>query len=372
MAIQYPVFSGSDYEAGSPDLAKSIQSGLQNFISLNEGRIKANEAKYAPKMSEADLKAKALSNAINEVKAKYAPQMGALDLQLKQGDVGNIPLQRQLLQAQIQKALRGPQPQLSNYEKALEGYYRIAQKYGENSREAKEARDNATRISQGSSGLQFSYDPNTHVVNFSQGGRNQPTSQIVTDEQGNSYLVNKPTTPTTTATQKGSLANFVRQNLAKNFKNPYVGTGSNYQLTKDRYDYAHTSDPIKKKEIGERLINAALSLKLVPEYASLQLLAQGTTPSVESLREQKAALTQGYAEGLPIVVNNLPKELQEEVSKRHDKAIKELSQKREQYISQGMPIPLNKKNNEQNNKKNEQVIDYVRDASGRLVPANRG
>lgn len=103
-AIPYEMISQS---TGVPDYAKAVRSGLENFI-------KANEARYAPQMSQADLQRKLYENVTKGAEAKYAEpnqQMGlkqkeaainhmAAQTALSQGNLSLIPYYKKLYEAQ--------------------------------------------------------------------------------------------------------------------------------------------------------------------------------------------------------------------------------------------------------------------------------
>src|SRR5690606_16150289 len=289
------------------------------YGNLIEDIFKGYQIGRAPEqMNEEQLK-RQLANKLSQMEVEHKPTEYSLSDALKQ--------------AQIQKALRPP---LSTIEKALAGAQRIKGIFGENSPEYKAATDYVNKIAQGS-GTQFSVDPSTGVVTFSQGtgSRGGVSMQIVDGK-----LVQRPTQPTATAMQKGSVANVLRETTAKHIDQPYKGSGANAALFSDRLAYNLAKDPKKKKAIGEKLIKAAVADKLKPEYALQQLLAQNTPATIPAIHEQIKAITQGWAEGLGLVVNNLPPELQEKAKERHDKAIEEINKARNKFIAQGLPIEL--------------------------------
>jgi len=249
-----------------------------------------------------------------------------------------------LKQAQIQKALQPPKPERTNLEKALMGITRVQQQYGADSPQAKMAEQYAKRLAEGT-GTSLTVDPSTGAVSFQQGGRQSGGGAQIVDGK----LVQRPTTGALTDIQKKQVANKTREVMSKHFNQPYVGTGSNIKLAYDRFLYNTTNDPNLKKQIGERLVNAAVAQRLVPEYALMQLNAQGGRATVPAIDHQTEALTQGWAEGLPLIAANLPKELQNEVKKRHDLAIDDLSKAQSLFTAMGLPINLPKK--EDKNKK---------------------
>lgn len=86
---------------------------------------------------------------------------GKLANKQAQETLNNAPLQRSLLEAQIQKALRGPAPQMSNFEKAMQGYKRVVGQYGEGSPEASQFKQYLDKTAQGSNGVSIFNDPET-------------------------------------------------------------------------------------------------------------------------------------------------------------------------------------------------------------------
>lgn len=136
------------------------------------------QAGAMPQRIRDEAQARALANAINQVRARYAEPMaqGALSLQ----------------QAQIQKALRAPNPQLSALEKALEGAARIKERYGADSSEAKLAQAYANRIAQGSNGVSMTIDPQTGQPIVQVGGQSGRGGSGGLQQIGNDIFV-KPT-----------------------------------------------------------------------------------------------------------------------------------------------------------------------------------
>ena len=106
MAINYPQFpklNAADLGGlGGFDLGEAIRSGLGNYNLYQE-------AKFKPRNLENEAHGKELMNKIKEAQAKYAEPMESAGLQLKQGQVGLLPLRQKLLEAQTHR-----QEQLSN------------------------------------------------------------------------------------------------------------------------------------------------------------------------------------------------------------------------------------------------------------------
>ena len=70
----------------------------------------------------------------------------------------------------------------------------------------------------------------------------------------------------------------------------------------------------------ERLIQAAVAERLVPEYAGFQLQSQGQRATVEALKHQSEAIRQGWPSLSQKIVNNLNPELTKEAERRHNEA----------------------------------------------------
>lgn len=184
-------------------------------------------------------------------------------------------------------------------------------------------------------GTQFSVDPTTGAISFSQGGRSGQTQEIV-----NGKLVSKPTTATSSAAQLAGIASEGRDLAAKHIKNPYMGLGSSLQMTGDLVSYVQDPNSNTGKEAGNRLVDAAVSARLVPEVASLQLASQGIKASKYSLQDQRNAIKQGWADRLDYIVKNLPPSLQHRVKEQHDETLKQLTKVRQKYYAMGLPIDL--------------------------------
>lgn len=349
--------------------------------------LKGFQAGMTPKMMFDEVLKNKLANQIQSAKAKYAEQNEAANLEHTlagtgltkaqtghtQAQTGMVPWQIRLLQAQEQKALRGPEPVYNNLEKAMQGYERIKQQYGQDSSEAKTAQEYINRIAQGSGGMQLSIDPETKAVTFSQGGyaRGAPVQQVVEDENGNKTIVNRPSTPTSTGYQKSALANIARDYVANNLEQPYLGTGSNKQLISDRLNYDKIQDPVQKKLIADKLVKAGVAVKMAPEYGALQLTAQGVNPTVHALNKQEEAIKQGWPETINQVINNLPQELQKRVQEEHAAELQNVNKVRSQFFAQGLPIILNNQNNSKINKFKGKNSKEFREYLSKLTPQQR-
>jgi hypothetical protein len=175
MAIQLPNFAPiAPGGMGEFDLGRAIHSGLENYN-------KFLDVKHKPKALAEALLAQQLQNKIQGINAQYAEPMAQSKLALTK--------------ASIQRALRGPQPVLSNLEKAIAGTQRIKQQFGENSPEAKAADAYVQKISQGSGGISVGVDPDTGMplVQIGGGARGQGNngSKLFQTESGE--VLSQPT-----------------------------------------------------------------------------------------------------------------------------------------------------------------------------------
>ncbi len=347
-------------EGGSVDIGKALRSGFDTYS-------KGIEAGYKPKtMQEALLHAQ-LQNAHDRTINQYLPRSEEARIANTEANTGLTGQQTYAEKIRNQFLPESERARIDKLKAPAQLSGETAQLFAlRNSLPEGPDRQRVDQIitmkSQGSAGTNLSYDPNTGAINYSQGGsRSGPANQVVTDAEGNQTVISKPTTPAITAQQKSSIANVARQYVAEHLEQPYIGTGSNIELGMDRYNYPLETNPVTKKAIGDRLVKAAVAAKMAPEYATLQLNAQGVQPTVSSLREQEKAIKQGWAEGIPLAVNNLPNELQQQANDLHAKELQKLKTVRDQYFAKGFPIKVDAK-------KEEKVIHYEKDANGRYVP----
>lgn len=122
-------------------------------------------------------------------------------------------------------------------------------------------------------------------------------------------------------------------------KQPYVGTFSSAQVINDLATYK--SNPQAKR----RLIDYAVATGLVPEHTSGALSSQGLTTTVDALKHQRQATTQGWPTLYEKQVSSLPEEIQIEAKKeiaKHQQYLKNLQQggAQEQSASELDPLGL--------------------------------
>ncbi len=105
------------------------------------------------------------------------------------------------------------------------------------------------------------------------------------------------------------------------------------------------------KDAEERLIQAAVAEKLVPEYSGFQLMSQGQKATVSALKHQQEAIRQGWPTLSKKITNNLPANLQKEAERRHNEIVKNVNKTRESfYTSGGKERPsFSQETNTQNN-----------------------
>jgi len=110
----------------------------------------------------------------------------------------------------------------------------------------------------------------------------------------------------------------------------YLGEFASANMLKDR-----VAAIVGDKAAQERLIQAAVADRLVPEYSGFQLLSQGQRATVPALAHQQAAIRQGWPKALRAINDYLPAELSKEVERRHNKAVRDVNRKREEFLASG-------------------------------------
>lgn len=106
-------------------------------------------------------------------------------------------------------------------------------------------------------------------------------------------------------------------------KQPYVGTFSSAQVANDLSNYK------KNPEAKQRLVDYAVAAGLVPEHTSGALSSQGLQTTVDALKHQRQATTQGWPTLYEKQVSSLPKEIQIEAKReiaKHQRYLKDLQQ----------------------------------------------
>jgi len=195
-----------------------------------------------------------------------------------------------------------------------------------------------SRLAEGAPGMSLSVDPQTGAVQFASGGRG---SQGIQQQLIDGQVISRPTAAMMTQQQKQLLTNVAREQALKHIEQPYLGFGASFNMANDLQTYLTSPPGSKKDEAADRLVKAAVSEKMVPEIAALQLSSQGIVPTVDALKHQREAIRQGWPQYGLKMAEQLPKDLQEKVVKEHNKRLKELADVRSKYFAKGMPIQLN-------------------------------
>jgi len=326
-------------DMGAPDYADALRKGFQTSADV-----------YKPSTAAAGLLDAMLKNKQQQILNQYLPRIAEARAGSMEANQALIPYRQKLLEAQTQRALQVPKSTYSNLEKAMQGYERVKQQYGESSPEASQFKNYIERLSQGNAGLQLTTDPNTGALtslSFGGGGRNSPQSILTTDENGNQVVVSKPTTAQSTTQQKSSLSEIGRQTIANEAEMPYVGSGSNAKLLEDRINYDKGN-----KEAGERLVKAAVAKMIAPEYAGFQLASQGIPATIPALKHQYETIQQGWPISTNLVLDNLPPELQKEAKKQHAKLLAKIKGAKELHAAKGYPVKVGENTNKKRLKYN--------------------
>jgi hypothetical protein len=108
----------------------------------------------------------------------------------------------------------------------------------------------------------------------------------------------------------------------------YLGVTGSLTMAKDI-----ASAKLGDEAAKERLIQAGVAEKLVPEYSGFQLMSQGQKATVTALKHQQDAIRQGWPLASKKITNNLPAAIQKEVERRHNKIVKGVNKTRESFLS---------------------------------------
>ncbi len=226
----------------------------------------------------------------------------------------------------------------------------------------------AQRLAEGNPGVNLSVDPTTGAINFTSGGRGSQANQ---QQVINGQVISKPTTAVSTDQQKLQLAAIAREQALKHVEQPYLGAGASFQMASDLTTYATSKDPKAKKEAGDRLVKAAVSEKIVPEIANLQITSQGGKATVHALEKQEEAIRQGWPNFGKKLAGNLPKDLQDRVVEEHNQRLKDISDIRKKYFVKGLPVDLNEDKAESKQEKSipisQEDKNYANIVSGQLI-----
>lgn len=244
------------------------------------------QMQYAPKQMAQDFLAKQLANKMSAIQAQYAEPMAQASLQQKMMEKQFYPQLQQarlgLLEAQKQAALKpSVSEQLLPYQAEL-----------------LKAKTEMTRIPK--------------------------APKLTTYEQKRA--------------SGSSVFDYLTPVLQKQ---PYVGTFASGQVASDIASYKKSNDP----QARQRLIDYAVAAGLVPEHTSGALSSQGLQTTVDALKHQRQATTQGWPTLYEKQVSSLPKDIQIEAKKeiaKHQKYLKDIQQggARQQVASESDPLGL--------------------------------
>jgi hypothetical protein len=207
-------------------------------------------------------------------------------------------------------------------------------KSGAPDNQIKQMEDYVQRLAEGTPGMQLSVDPATGAVSFSTGRGQRSLQQQVIDGK----VVTQPTTATMTAYQKQQLASKAREEALEHIEQPYLGFGGTFAMINDLNTYKTSPDPKLREAAADRLVKAAVSEKIVPEVAALQLNSQGVQATVHALEKQEGSIRLGWPQFGKKITDNLPPELQKKANDEHNNRLKELTGIREKYFIEGMPV----------------------------------
>ena len=125
-------------DMGVPDYANALRKGFQIAADV-----------YKPSTAAAGLLDAMLRNKHNQIINEYLPRSEEARIGSTEANMGLVPYRQKLLEAQINKANRPPEPIYNNLEKAIQGYQRIQQQYGSDSPEAAQAQNYIQKLSGG-------------------------------------------------------------------------------------------------------------------------------------------------------------------------------------------------------------------------------
>ncbi len=125
-------------DVGVPDYAQALQKGFQTSADV-----------YKPSTAAAGLLDAMLKNKHSQIINQYLPRSEEARIGGQEANTGLIPYRQKLIEAQIMNANKPSEPVYNNLEKAMQGYQRIQQQYGENSPEAAQAQNYIQKLSGG-------------------------------------------------------------------------------------------------------------------------------------------------------------------------------------------------------------------------------
>lgn len=364
---------------GAPNVGAALQNGLMTYL-------KANEARYAPQTSEATLKHLLKPYPLTGPAREAQSLQELLEMYGEDSDVyktANRAFNQNLNNAGTLNDLRNMYIQTADKRYATnlgKTYYEREQLQQDH--EPWDIGNNSelggdSQIPPLNSQPQLPLS-NNQQQNLQQRFGNNPENLIIPKEkteqlEGYGRKITNLTTDKTAREQ--AQANEGRELLANSVSQPYVGVGSSFSLGHDILMYSLTKDKKLKESLGNKLITAAVADRLTSEVAVQQLKSQRIPATVDAIRSQKKAYTQGWADQLERVVNNLPPELQKKVKVEHDRLLAEISQKTQEFAKQGKIISSGNVGNTNTFESKEEALKHLATLSPeqlRALKATRG
>lgn len=234
-----------------------------------DNMIKQIQAEFARPKSEAELQGLNLRNQATgitnqELGQRLHAMLTGQNLQNQTREMTNqglperLKAQLALIQAQTEKARRGPAPKLTNYENALAAIPRVEAQFGKDSKEANDARQIAHLLAIQKQGIQISQGP--EGFNVSIGGVGQPEGSITGFPKlgtGEQYIMDqktqkpigvlKPKAPAEIKQESGRAFFNTTQPFLNKSLAPYSGQGAFKKFAKDVDMYQ--SDKAAKQRI---------------------------------------------------------------------------------------------------------------------------
>ena len=298
-------------ETGGVNWGEALKQGLNLNKQFQEARTMPK--KLAEELLQAQLKTKH-----DETINKYLDRSEQARIGATESNTGLDPVRRQLMESQARKANEPAKIAYNNLEKAQQGQKRVIEEYGENSPQADAAQKYVDRIANGTKG------------------------------QGSGA-----TNATNTAFQTTQTANSAREYIADNVKNPY---GGNFSSSSMGYDLLRAN--LGDKEAKNRLIDAIVYSKTLPENALFQLQSQGAKGTVHAINAQKEALKVGMPVIQDWVNEHVPQSLLNEANEKYNNVIGDIKKIQQGVYEQGFnnknqPKSFNNKSKKVSEKANQ-------------------
>jgi len=273
-------------QSGATSLMDALRSGIETYQ-------KNEEAKDTPKRLSEALLGQQITNKMNQQKADYEPMRQQLEERYKN--------------ALINKANRGPATVYSNLEKAMQGYERIKQQYGENSPEAQQAKAYTQRLAEGSKGISVTIDPDTGQPLIQIGGASGKGGggSFINPQTGQTF--SQPTSAVTTKLENRIIGEEqikpVLEDVIKTvpqFQSGWKQLGTSIEGGLNKWVGANYSAPSEKAFGKAQLSKAAESL----------LNLYGLNANAKNLQEVKSIITPAVGESAQGYKNRIMTEME--------------------------------------------------------------